>query len=760
MKYADKALQLKIVLGYFIILVAVGCTIPILLWERQRMRDIEADSNRLHYIQREIQTIHRHITELSMRGESVISWNDTDFVKYRLLRLRTDSLLESIGVYCKDFIRPGQIDTLRQLLVDKESHLPHIMEVFHQQEIADSLLSNRLPIAVRQATYPREVTRKKKGIAGWLGGKKTEQLPVSSMPLYELNKELTVMQRKRAHDLDLYTDSLRRKNKELNAELMELVTRLDAQAEAAFQERGMRTEEMRVESFRLLSGVIAVAVALLLACLYIIRQDLRQRERMVKQNMDMLEMRKKIILTLSHDIRGPLNAIGGSAELAMDTRDKKRRDSYLLNVRLLCKHILHLLNNLLDVYRLNEAKETRNDIPFHLSGLLARIVSGVNCAVNNKGLLLTHEFKGADVNVIGDVDRIEQIMDNLLGNALKFTGRGTIGLTAVYGNGILTMEVSDTGIGMDKEQLERIFNPFERGTAHVEGFGLGLPITKGLVGLLGGTISVTSRPGEGSTFRVSLPLPETNEETETEPEASPVPAQLPARIIVIDDDPLQLEVVREMLERSGVSCQPCREVKEVVAAMRRREFDLLLTDIQMAGTSGFDLLKLLRNSDIGNSRSIPVIAMTARGDKEKDTLLNQGFTDCIYKPFSKGELLCCLSSFMDMAKEKKTLLDLDSLTAGTTNKGKILETFIQELGKSVTQLEKASMADNQEQIREIIHRIWPMLEMARAEEPLAAYRQLLRDGKDQDGIKGQTAGAINYIKELMREAAAQEKAER
>lgn len=754
MKFADKTLQIKIALGYFIILIAIGCTVPILLWEKQRIKDIDADNNGLHDIRREIETVHRHITELSMRGESVISWNDTDYAKYHLLRLSTDSLLKAMRIHCSSFVRPGQVDTLRRLLADKETHLLHIMETLRQQEKADSLLSNRLPLAVRQATHSHEVTRKRKGIAGWLGGKQTVQLPASSGPLNRLNKELIAMQQERTRNLDSYTDSLRRKNRELNGRLIELVSRLDNQAEDAFRQRGKRMEEMRTESFWLLAGVITVAVTLLLGCLYIIRRDLRQRNRMVRQNMDMLEMRKKIILTLSHDIRGPLNAIGGSAELAMDTREKKRRDSYLKNILLLCKHILHLLNNLLDVYRLNEAKETRNDVPFRLSTLLDRIVSGMNCVVNNKGLLFTHEFKGTDVKVTGDVDRIEQIIDNLLGNALKFTERGTISFTAAYAGGTLTMEVSDTGIGMDEEQLERIFTPFERGTTHVEGFGLGLPITKGLVRLLNGTISVTSRPGEGSVFRVCLPLPETTENTETEPDINIIPTGLPARIIAIDDDPLQLEVVREMLERSGVSCQAFREVREVVTAMRGTKFDLLLTDIQMPGTNGFDLLKLLRNSDIGNSRTIPVVAMTARGDKEKSALLQQGFNGCVYKPFSKGELLNCLSSILEVQgkEEVKTAVDFDSLTAGATNKNKILETFIQELESNTAQLEEALKANDRKRMRDILHRIWPMLEMAQAEEPLKPYRKLLYEGKEEGETGKLTAGAIGYLKRVIAEA--------
>ncbi len=224
-----------------------------------------------------------------------------------------------------------------------------------------------------------------------------------------------------------------------------------------------------------------------------------------------------------------------------------------------CKHILHLVNNLLDVYRLNQAKETTQPVPFRISDLLNRVADGAVRPVNDKGLLLEHEFTGTDVVVKGDLDRIEQIINNLMANAIKFTSEGHIEFNATYADGTLTMMVSDTGVGMSEELIGRIYMPFERAANadNADGYGLGLPIAKGIVTMLGGTIEVKSALGQGTEFTVTLPLPVTNEPVEEKSVPYDTSLRLPKNVISIDDDAFQLELVKEMLERNGVSCTTC-----------------------------------------------------------------------------------------------------------------------------------------------------------------------------------------------------------
>lgn len=442
MKQPKISLHVKLLFGYIISVAIIGIMVAILLYEQSRIKEIAANSVEINDIRQNVTAAHREITELATLGESVIGWDEEDCRAYHAQRLRLDSLLLTLRRECVRFVRPEQVDTLRMLLATKETHLLRIMQSVRQREEMDSLIAHRLLTAVASAAKPRIEVRRKKGIAGFFGKKDTIRVYPPSQNLHALNSQITTLKDTPEFNFDAPVDSLRRQNRQLNRELSALISLLDGQAQMAFDFREERISDMRQTSFRILSCVLGVAILLLALSYIIIQRDIRRREagerklkEIIDQNRDLLDMRKKIILTISHDIRAPLSIINGSAELAMETRDRKRRNGHLANIGELCKHILHLLNNLLDVYRLNEAKETRNDTPFRLSDLLERIAAGFTRAANDKGLLFQCDFEGTNVTVCGDSDRIEQIADNLLSNAVKFTEAGSVGFTARYKTG-------------------------------------------------------------------------------------------------------------------------------------------------------------------------------------------------------------------------------------------------------------------------------------------------------------------------------------
>lgn len=515
----EVSLQHKIIFGYVILMAVIGSMTAILLFDRARIREIKEESAEIRSVRRDINTVHRRITELATLGESVMAWDTTEYHLYHEKRMSVDTLLADLKQNCPGFVLPEQVDTLRMLLSDKEHHLYRIMKAFHRQEIADSLIAEQLPKVTSQATRTRTVIRKKKGIPGWFGKKDTVTIPVPAAPLHSLNERLISLQEKRIRDLDTYTDSLRFYNRELNIKLYSFIAMLDGQAQTAFQYREQKIAEAQRHSFRLIAGLVGAAIVLLIVSHIKIMRDIQCRERdrksledALSQNRNLSDIRKKIIMTLSHDIRGPLNAISGSAELALDTKDRKRRNAYIENILNSSRHILRLANSLLDLSRQDEAKETLNPVPFPLVSFLEGIDEYTRLA-NDKGLLFSKNINVPDITVSGDADRMEQVIDNLLSNAIKFTKSGSIRFSASYEKEILSIRVQDTGIGMDEKSLERIFRPFERAAPEMdaEGFGLGLAITKGLVSLLKGEISVSSRPGEGSSFEIRIPLSTTDE---------------------------------------------------------------------------------------------------------------------------------------------------------------------------------------------------------------------------------------------------------
>ena len=409
----------------------------------------------------------------------------------------------------------------------------------------------------------------------------------------------------------------------------------------------------------------------------------------------------------------------------------------------------------MDVYKINETKDTRNEVPFRLNSLLDNISEEYARKAAGQALLFEQKHENVNnITVRGDADKLEQILNNLLTNAIKFTPAGTVRFHTRYVESKLHVEVGDTGIGMDKETLGRVFRPFERAAQDInsEGFGLGLFITKGLVKVLDGSIDVESRPGKGTTFRLTFPLLETTEDPETEEFQIQSTMVLPKRVLVVDDDSILLRITEDMLGRHGVECTTCQSVKEAVLALDRLDYDLVLTDIQMPMTDGFGLLKLLRNSDIGNSRTIPVAVITARGDGDSGIYVKSGFCGCIHKPFSSKGLLAFLSSVMTGGTTGTSPFDYSRLMESTDDRRHMFGLVMKESEKDLTELEGAMEEMDREAMRRTVHRMAPVWELLGAGDVLSDYRKILHDkAAGDETVRGRTLRVMEQIRTLMDE---------
>ena len=755
-------LRKKIFLGYIIITAIVLFLTVVMVNERFRFRRFEDVINETNYARENIHKAHLYITRLATLGESVIAWDESDYNRYHYQRLKTDSILLEIKSECRNFLHLSQIDSLRVLLETKETHLFRIMKAIQSWEKSDSILANELPVIATQSVRMKTITQKKKGIAGLFGKKETVQVPYMTNEIRDFNERLTSARDWRNNQMEVYADSLRLQNRLLNHKLYDFVSSLDNQIQLSFTEQYLEITETRWKSFRLFAIVISIVVVLFVISFFIILSDLRKEEKIkvklqqsVKENEDLLEMRKRIILTVSHDIRGPLGNIHNCADLASQIREKKKREPYLEDIRHSCHHILHLVNDLMDAYRINEAGDLRNDTPFYLDRFLQRISEEFSRKAIAKALILQSEHQNSSFVVMGDADKLEQVLANLLTNAIKFTPSGTISFYSRYLEGKLHIEIRDTGIGMDEETLKRIFSPFERAAQNVnsEGFGLGLFLTKGLVKVLNGIITVESAPGKGSIFKLEFPLPVTDELVEEDKPDNASITILPKNVLVVDDDPILLKIAEDMLGRKGVSCTTCMNFQEVVAALGQSDYDMVLTDVQMPDTDGFALLRLLRNSDIGNSRTIPVAVMTARGDGNSGIYEKEGFAGCIHKPFNIHALLTFLSTIMSQTKISQTGdFDFSCLLDNTDDYGHMLSLVLMESRKEIEELTTAIKTINRESIRKTIHRMMPVWEMFEKEQLLHDFQEKLHDMDiSDDVICENTIQIIGWIGKLINE---------
>lgn len=441
-----------------------------------------------------------------------------------------------------------------------------------------------------------------------------------------------------------------RMNTQLTERMDSLIKGYEAEMTLRARQDAEMQQEVRMRSARTIAGIAIGAVLLSAFFLILIMRDISRsnRYRMEleaanKRAEDLLITREKLMLAITHDFKAPLGSIMGYTELLSRLTEDERQRFYLDNMKSSSEHLLKLVSDLLDFHRLDLNKAEVNRVTFNPSQLFDEIYVSFEPLTAAKGLTLQcHIAPELNGRYISDPLRLRQIVNNLLSNAVKFTRQGKITLTATYDASRLTVAVADTGKGMAPEDRERIFQEFTRlsGAQGEEGFGLGLSIVNKLVILLEGTIDVQSTLGEGSCFTVVLPLyPTSNsivsseiakeEEKETSEETVFIPPMKVIRVLLIDDDKIQLSLTAAMLKQHGIDAVCCEQLEELIEQLRTSVFDVLLTDIQMPAINGFDLVKLLRASNIPQAKTIPVIAVTARSDMDKSALHEHGFAGCL-----------------------------------------------------------------------------------------------------------------------------------
>jgi signal transduction histidine kinase/CheY-like chemotaxis protein len=381
--------------------------------------------------------------------------------------------------------------------------------------------------------------------------------------------------------------------------------------------------------------------------------------------------KSRYIVGVSHEIRAPLNTISGYAQL-LERNPAANLGEAVRVIRRSTTHLTDLVNGLLDISRIENGKLQLDRTRVNLRELLSQIVDMVSLQASSKGLTFDYDWPANLPNyVYADEQRLRQILINLLSNAIKYTDEGGARLSIRWRGAVAEFVVSDTGIGIAPSDLERIFEPFERvsrqGRAEAPGVGLGLTITRVLTVVLGGDISVHSEPGVGSAFTVRLLLSETPPPAEPEATNRMITGYRGPRrhILVTDDDPLHLELVRKFLEPVGFDLSFAEDGPSCLEMARRQPLDLAMMDIAMPGMNGWETAAALRDL-CGDELMIMMVSANAhdfsQGRRARDT-----HDDFLIKPYEVSDLFDRLQILLDL--EWISAATLGAPSVGTTNLG-------------------------------------------------------------------------------------------
>lgn len=493
-----------------------------------------------------------------------------------------------------------------------------------------------------------------------------------------------------------------------------------------------------------------VAFFAIVIMIWFIWRDAR-KERIYRENLEaaneeiqrIMNQRERLLLTITHDIKAPAASISGFIDLMKDYVSNPQGLECLQNIKNSAVHLSHLVASLLDYHQLENGLMKVQPTSFSPAQLVAESVEGMKLRAEEKGLEISFECKMKGMEYFrADAFRIRQILDNLVSNAIKYTDRGSVTIQAqvseILGKPTLTLSVKDTGKGMTDEEKQKVFQAFTRlkSAQGIEGTGLGLSITQELVSLLGGEIILHSTLGKGSTFIVTIPIDpapveESQEMAPSEVKHNPSPDSVQDKegqnsgshqvtdikkkpefanhkILILDDDKLQLQLLQEMLRRIvGDTWQvfACNHVMDALTTLHNEQPSLMLMDIEMPEMNGMDMIAHI------NHTKMMVVAMTAHDTSILEQLLKAGFDDCLFKPFSMEKL----SDILGIESQPQPQLDALLAFAGGDEEAakEILDTVKQELAAHLTNLKEAVEEESlsTDRIGKAAHKLLPIATM-------------------------------------------------
>lgn len=639
-------------------------------------------------------------------------------------------------------------------------------------------------VKTRKGFFRRLADAFKKEHAETLSVKKDSDMAVVDTVVTPVNVAENVadilqqIEKKENHEKRSHADNMNKEVEDLKVVSTQLALRSAKQLSDVHQkERGamQRAISQAMEARRDLlwqMGLLAiVTIAAVMVLIVVIWRD-SKKEREYQESLEaaneeiqcVMNQRERLLLTITHDIKAPAASIAGFIDLMGDYVSSRKGMECLHNIKNSAVHLSRLVASLLDYHQLENGLMKVRPTTFSLVRLVAECVEGMRLRAEEKGLRLSYDTTKAEGLFLADAFRIRQILDNLVGNAIKYTDCGGVTVKAlvskVMGKHQLTLSVKDTGKGMTTEDKRKVFQAFARlGNAQgIEGAGLGLSITKELVALLDGEIHVYSTVGKGSIFTVTIPVEPSKEET-TKKDARKAFAN--HKILILDDDKLQLQLIQEMLRRivdDSWRVFACGHVVDALTTLHNERPALMLMDIEMPEMNGTEMIRHV------NHAQMTVVAMTAHDNSIKGQLLEAGFDDCLFKPFGIDQLARILGKEAkgQVVADDTTPTDgpssrFDSLVAfagGDEDAAReIVSTVKEELARHLSDLKemRESAILPVENIGKVAHKLLPIASMTRMEsvEALTALSPERIHGIGEGQIREYLKMVINELQDIL-----------
>lgn len=820
----------KIAFGYILLICLLFGAIGYI---HQQMTLLTTPTGLEETISNRRKTTHQIVTQLyeaEIIGQTLRIGQLNEYPKYKRAMKEASALIDSLQQLLTDTLQQMRLDTVRSLLRNKEQNMVLVLEAMKQsptdelyrQQLdslimqQDSILSSthvRRRVVTHRNSYTIHHKPKKffRRLADVFSPGKPDSTQVDNIiqeeytdtideaynPVDTIATMLTSIQHKvfqtrqeSMRTLDARINQLRIAGGRVSQRVNQLLDNIEDDEQKAMEVRIAHEQDIRQQAAWTMATIAILAVLLVLIFFTIIWRDITRsnhyRKELEKAKLyaeNLLVAREKLMLTITHDIKAPAGSIIGYIDLLIRLVQDRRQQFYLHNMKSSANHLLDLITSLLDYHRLEAGKMDIHPVTFNPHELFESIYTSFLPGAEKKQLTLNFEENiPRTLNLEGDPFRIRQIAENLISNALKFTSQGSITIQVDYEQNRFTFRVEDTGCGMSIQEQQRVFQAFTRlqSAQGQEGFGLGLSITKKLVELLNGEITIESAPGKGSMFQVVLFLPKVTKAPITQVETlSDDKKQW--RILLIDDDRIQLNLTEVMIydlfNHAQHNIPPvikcCTQPEELFKLIASETFDIVFTDIQMPAMNGFELLQKLRSLDVPQAKNIPIIAITARSDMDETDFCTQGFAGCLHKPFNQTELLKIFKTHMQEDWKENTVqtktdskpsdtectYNFSPLTAFSGDDPaaahEILETFIGESTKNYERMKQALSNKDMADLCNVAHKMLPTFTMIEARKAIPALQWLEfhRGNTDlSDEARQHADEALSCIADVIKEA--------